>query len=283
MVRRYLYLEELGFDIAGTGDHFVNWSSPRDAWFELWTLLAAVAVKTERIRLGTWVTQVPFRNPALLARQAITVDHISNGRLELGLGAGVAGYPDYAMTGITDYPARERVARFREYVEIIDHLLSNEATTYNGLYYKVREAIVNPRPVQKPRPPITVAALGPSMLKLAARYADTWNSFSWGNTFEERLADIRKRSRLLDKYCSEIGRDPSSLRRSYLMLDPVARKRGGVISYYESDDVFRKRVKQYADVGITEFILYYPYHEDQLPTFEKVAREVIPELKDLYS
>ncbi len=279
MVRRFLYLEQLGFDMAGTGDHFVNWANPKDNWFEIWTLLSAIAVKTERMRLGTWVTQVPFRNPALLARQVITVDHISNGRLELGLGAGVQGYPDYMMTGIPDYGARERVARFREYVEIVDRLLSNESTTYDGNYYKIKEAIVNPRAVQKPRPPITIAALGPSMLRVAARHADTWNSFSWGNTFEERLLDIRKRNRLVDKYCSEIGRDPSSLRRSYLMLDPNARKSGGVISYYESDNVFRERVKQYMGVGITEFILYYPYREDQLSTFEKIAREVIPELR----
>jgi len=83
IVKRFKYTEKLGFDITGTGDHFVDWSRPNDPWFELWTLLAAIAMETTRIRLGSYVTQIPFRNPALLARQALTVDHISNGELSL--------------------------------------------------------------------------------------------------------------------------------------------------------------------------------------------------------
>ena len=283
MLKRYLYFEELGFDIAGTGDHFVNTANPRDPFFELWTLTSAWSAKTTSIRIGTWVTQIPFRNPALLARQALTVDHISNGRLELGLGTGVTFDPSCEMMGIPNWSPRERVARFREYVEIVDRLLSNEVTTYEGRYYQIKEAVMNPRPVQKPRPQILVAALGPVMIKLAARYADTWNTFSWCSTFEERLEEIRQRNEFVNKYCREIGRDPQSLRRSYLMFDPEARMRDGLISYYESEDVFRDAVRGFVDVGITEFLLYYPFREEQLSMFEKIAREVIPELKEKYS
>jgi len=283
IVKRFKYIEELGFDIAWTGDHFVDWSRPSDPWFELWTLLAAIAVETKHIRLGTYVTQIPFRNPALLARQALTVDHISNGRLELGLGTGNLIDPAYEMMGLPNWSNKERVARFKEYVEIVDQLLSNEVTTYKGRYYEIKEAVMNPPPIQKPRPPITIAAIGSIMLKYAARYADTWNSFSVGSTFEEQLDETRKRIQLVDKYCSDIGRDPSSLRRSYLMYDVGARTKGGLINYYDSEKVFVDMVQKLVDVGITEFLLYYPFRAEQLPMFEKIAREAIPELKEKYN
>ncbi|MGD0027668.1 MAG: LLM class flavin-dependent oxidoreductase [Candidatus Bathyarchaeia archaeon] len=283
IVKRFRYFEELGFDIAGTGDHFVDAARPNDPWFELWTLLAAISMETTRIRVGSYVTQIPFRNPALLARQALTVDHISNGRLELGLGTGVLIDPACEIMGLPNWSKEERVARFKEYVEIVDQLLSNEVTTYEGRYYEIKKAVMNPRPIQKPRPPITIAALGSIMLKYAARYADTWNSFSMGNTFEEQLEETRKRVHLVDKYCSNIGRAPSSLRRSYLMMDWGARTRGGLISYYESEKVFVDMVQRLVDVGITEFLLYYPFREEQQPVFEKIAREVIPELKERYN
>jgi len=285
IVKRFKYTEELGFDITGTGDHFVDWSRPNDPWFELWTLLAAIAVETTRIRLGTYVTQIPFRNPALLARQALTVDHISNGRLELGLGTGILTDPACEIMGLPNWSSKERVARFKEYVEIVDQLLSNEVTTYKGHYYEIRKAVMNPRPVQKPRPPITIAALGSIMLKYAAGYADTWNTYSTSNTFEEQLDETRKRTQLVDKYCSDIGRAPSSLRRSYLMYDAGARTgRGyGMINYYDSEKVFVDMVQKLIDVGITEFLLYYPFREEQLPMFEKIARKVIPRLKEEYN
>jgi len=285
IVKRFKYTEELGFDITGTGDHFVDWSRPKDPWFELWTLLAAVAVETTRIRLGTYVTQIPFRNPALLARQALAVDHISNGRLELGLGTGIVTDPACEIMGLPNWSCKERVVHFKEYVEIVDQLLSNEVTTYRGRYYEIKEAVMNPRPIQKPRPPITIAALGPIMLKYAARYADTWNTYSTSKTFEEQLDETRKRTQLVEKYCSDIGRTPSSLRRSYLMYDVGARTgRGyGMINYYDSEKVFVDMVQKLVDVGITEFLLYYPFRGEQLPMFEKIAREVIPELKEKYN
>ena len=121
------------------------------------------------------------------------------------------------------------------------------------------------------------------MMKYAARYADTWNSFSWANTFEEQLEETRRRNQLVDKYCSDIGMDPSSLRRSYLMFDAGARTSGGMINYYDSEEVFVDMVKKCIDVGITEFGLYYPFRDEQLPMFERIAREAIPELKEKYN
>ena len=279
LLKRFKYIEELGFDLVTTGDHFVDWSNPPAPWLEAWTLLAAIARETTRIRIATYVTQIPLRNPALLARQALTVDHISNGRLELGLGTGLPIDPSCDMIGIPNWSAKERVARFREYVEIVDLLLSNETASYEGKFYQIKDAIMNPRPIQRPRPPIVIAALGPVMLKYAARYADNWNSLSFAETFDEQLEETRSRIALIDGNCAAIGRDPDTLRRSYLMFDPKSRASGGSITYYESTDVFVDMVQRVIDLGISEIGLYYPMLDEQRPVFEKIARDVIPELK----
>ena len=241
--------------------------------------LRLIFSKTNRIRIGMWVTAFPFRNPAFLARQALTVDHVSNGRLEVGLGTGITDDPSYDMTGIPNWSPGERVSRFREYVEIVDRLLSNDVTTYEGRYYKIKGAVMNPRPIQKPRPPITIAALRPRMLKITARYADTWNTLGKA----EDLDEIRHRNELIDKYCKEIGRNPRSLRRSYWFYYPEVRKRRGLYVSYESEDAFRETVRPYIDMGMSEILLCYPTREEHLPTFEKIAKEVIPELKEKYN
>ena len=165
----------------------------------------------------------------------------------------------------------------------MEQLLSKEVTTYTGRYYRVDKAVMNPRPVQKPRPPITIAAWGSTMMRHAARYADTWNSISSADNFEEQLDETRRRNQLVDKYCLNIGRAPFSLRRSYMMSDAGARRRGGLINYYDSEDVFVDMVEKLIDVGITEFVLYYPYREEQIPVFERIAREAMPELKERYN
>jgi alkanesulfonate monooxygenase SsuD/methylene tetrahydromethanopterin reductase-like flavin-dependent oxidoreductase (luciferase family) len=279
LVRRYRHIEELGFDVAGVADHFVDWTNPASPWFEAWTLLAAIARETTRLRVSTLVTQIPVRDPAMLAHQALTVDHISGGRLELGLGVGLTTDPSYAMMGLPNWSAAERVARFKEYVEVVDRLLSNEVTTYRGRFYQVDGAVMNPRPVQEPRPPITIAAMGPVMLKCAARHADTWNSLSFLRDFQAQLDETRERIRLVDAACAAIGRDPASLRRSYLMFDAGARAGGGLINYYASEDVFAEMVQKVIALGISEVGLYYPARDEQRPVFERIARDVVPRLK----
>ena len=279
LLRRFRHVEELGFDLVSVADHFVDWHDPSVPWHEAWTLLAAMARETTRIRIGTCVTQIPLRNPALLARQALTVDHISGGRLELGLGTGLRVDPAYDMMGLPNWEAGERVARFAEYVEVVDRLLTNQTSSFAGTYYTIKDAVMVPRPVQRPRPPIVVAALGPVMLKHAARLADTWNSLSFAETFDEQLEETRERIRRIDESCAAIGRDPATLRRSYLMLDPKSRPSGGSIAYYESENVFARMVERIRALGISEIGLYYPMLEEQQPVFEAIARDVIPELK----
>ena len=282
LLNRVKLVESLGFDLIGTGDHFVDWSNPPSPWFDVWTFLAAIARETTTIRIAPYVAQIPMREPAMLARHALSVDHISNGRLDVGLGIGLTIDPSYKIMGLPNWSNKERVARFKEYVEIVDLMLSNETTSYKGRFYQVDEAVMNPRPVQKPRPPIVIAAMGPVMLRLTVQFADVWNSLSFADTFEEQLADTRERIATVDGLCAKLGREQGSLRRSYLMFDPTARTSGGLFSYYQSKEVFVDMVQRVLALGMSEIGLYYPLQDEQLPMFEKIAKEVIPELKRQY-
>ncbi len=276
MVALWQAIEGLGFDSVWLPDHFVDLRQPRTLRFEAWTLLPALATQTKQIRIGTLVSAIPFRNPAFLARQALTVDHLSQGRLELGLGTGASGEMDqsYAMTGIDDWPFSERVARFQEVVEIVDQLLCNEVSSYRGRYYQLKDTAMLPRPVQQPRPPLTIAAHGPKMLKIAARHGDAWSSMGGFNLSpEEMLALTSQRNEALDEHCAEAGRDPSTLRRSLLLWPPIREM------VYESVDAFTDIVGQYREAGINEFILAYPWKDEQLPVFERIAAEAIPKLR----
>jgi len=276
---RFVRLEALGFESAGLPDHFVDWTNPASPWFESWTALTGLAAATTTLRLATCVTQIPLRNPAMFARQALTLDHVSGGRLEIGLGTGLVGDRSYPMIGVADWEPKERVARLAEYLEIVDRLLRDETTTFEGTYYQVDGAIVNPRPVQAPRPPITVGALGPVMMRHVARRADTWSTMSFAPSFEVQVAETRERVDRLGEACAAVGRDPATLGRSYLMFDAEARPRGGTYGYYESVDRFEEMAGRILELGIRELVIYYPPDERQLPTFERIATDVLPRLR----
>lgn len=278
-LRRCCEVEALGFDGIGLADHLVDWAGNKGPWFELWTQVAAIAQATTRIRLTTLVAQIPLRNPVHFALQALTADHISGGRLDVGMGTGLEVDPSYRMMGIENWSAKERVARFGEYVEIVDRVLSQEETTFKGRYYQADRTTLGPRPVQSPRPPILIAGMGPLMLAHTARYADIWNSISFAKTFEEQLAETRARAATLDAKCAAIGRDPASIRRSYLMFDATARQSGGRVNYYDSEESFTRMVNQVIALGITEIALYYPIAPEQKPVFERIARDVLPAMK----
>ena len=283
LLARFKRFEELDFDIIAIADHFVDWTHPPSPWFEAWTLAAAIATETSRIRISTCVCQIPLRDPAMLAFQALTVDHLSNGRLDLGLGIGLTSDPACEMMGLPNWSNKERVARFKEYVPIVDQLLSNEITTYEGQFYRIKEAVMNPRPVQLPRPPIMIAAKGPIMLGIAAKHADIWNSLSFADSFDGQMEEMAQQVARIDQHCDALGRDPTTLRRSYHMLEGTARKTGGLISYYESADLFEEVVERVLELGFTEIGLYYPTIERQLPAFERMATEAIPRLRAKFS
>ena len=279
---RVLRLEALGVECAALADHFVDWTNPPAPWFEAWTALAALAHATRAIRLSTVVTQIPLRNPAMLARQVLTLDHISRGRIELGLGTGLAIDPSYAMAGLPNWGPGERVDRFAEYADLVGQLLAHEVTTFEGHYYRAENAVMNPRPVQSPRPPLLIAALGPRMMRNAARHADSWNSLSFRPSFAEQLAETRARCEAMDAVCAQIGRDPSTLRRSYTMFDPQARPRGGTIGYYESTERFSDEVSRLVELGISDVGLYFPLDPAQSPAFEAIAMDALPSLRQAH-
>lgn len=272
-------IEELDFDIAAVPDHFCDWANPPAHWLECWTVLAALAVETSVIRLASNVAQIPLRNPGVLAHHAATVDQISGGRLELGIGTGLMIDPGTEMIGLPNWSNGERVARFGEYVELVGLMLSQEVTTYAGDHYAAQDAVMNPSSTQSPRVPIVVAALGPKMLTHAAAHADTWNTMSFDPDFNRQLDELAERARHMEMLCTEAGRDPASLRFSVNLFDAEARAAGGRLRYYDDEDLFAKLVGALVDEGFSDIGLYYPNDPDQLPAFERLATDVIPELR----
>lgn len=268
-VDRWRMFEELGFDSIWDGDHFNRPSDPAGPYFEGWTLLSALAARTTRVRIGVLVSSNTFRHPALLAQQAVTVDHVSGGRLELGLGAGWFE-AEHERFGIDLPDPGPRVDRFREAVEIVDALLRNESTTYHGDHYRLESAHVRPRPVQQPRPPLTLGAHGSRMLRICAEYADAWNSFG-------SIEQIARRNQILDRHCADIGRDPGEIRRSFYGWASNMTEQG-LPDPWESADAFADVIGSYREVGIDEFIIDQP-RPGQQKVLEEVAGEVIPVLR----
>jgi alkanesulfonate monooxygenase SsuD/methylene tetrahydromethanopterin reductase-like flavin-dependent oxidoreductase (luciferase family) len=278
LIKIWKKIDSTEFDSIWVADHFVNYANPTEPWFESWTLLAALANATSRIRLGTLVTSIPLRNPSVLARQILTVDHISNGRLDIGIGAGAPGSidPTYRMIGIDDWSFRDRVMRLKEQVEVIDILLRNNKASYNGEFYNLEEALMAPEPVQKPRPPFAIAAHVKASLKIAAEYADTWVSFGadFGSPPDVVVEKTRKRNELLSKYCEKLGRDPESVRRALLIFGSEGN------TAFASEDHFIEIVDRYTAIGINELIFFYPFFApDQVSTLYSIAENTIPNLR----
>jgi F420-dependent oxidoreductase-like protein len=265
LLERWQLFDKLGFDSAWNCDHLIQPSRPNGPYLEAWTLLAALAVRTERIRIGVLVSCNTFRHPALLAKEALTVDHLSNGRLDVGIGAGWYE-PEHALFGL-DYPSTsERVGRFREAVEVVDQLLRNDTTTFTGRYYQLRDAPMRPRPVQQPRPPFMLGAHRPKMLRVVAEYAQAWNSFG-------SVDEMRERNAILDEQCAAIGRDPRTIVRSLYLWPAMLPENpwGGVAA-------FEDMVSRYTEAGVDEFLVDVTPETD-LASVERVAAEALPRLR----
>jgi alkanesulfonate monooxygenase SsuD/methylene tetrahydromethanopterin reductase-like flavin-dependent oxidoreductase (luciferase family) len=206
-----LRAEALGFDGLWVVDHLVipvdrevPGADPMGTW-ECWSVLAALASATTRIELGSLVSCTAFRNPALLATIAETVDEVSGGGLTLGLGAGSL-VSEFAMAG---YPSDHRAGRFEEAITIIHGLLHGEKVTFDGRYSQVHQCELRPRGPRPNGPPLLVGARNQRMDRLAARYADIWNA-AWPN----RAADLEPRIAAIDAACEQMGREPASLART---------------------------------------------------------------------
>jgi F420-dependent oxidoreductase-like protein len=203
--------DELGFHAIWNYDHFYGLGGGvadlRKDTLEGWTTLAAMASIVKRARIGCMVTGVTYRHPAVLANMATTVDHISGGRLEFGLGA-AWHEAEHAGYGI-DFPrAGVRIAMLDEALQLIKLLWTQDEANFDGQYYHLKDAICNPKPVQKPHPPIVVGGTGEKkMLRVVATQANEWNAVSFDPKEWERLNGV------LDEHCQAIGRDPKEIRR----------------------------------------------------------------------
>jgi alkanesulfonate monooxygenase SsuD/methylene tetrahydromethanopterin reductase-like flavin-dependent oxidoreductase (luciferase family) len=246
--------EELGFRSLWIDDHGANPQAPRSHWFEAFTALAGMATCTRRILLGPLVSNVILRHPVLLARQAATIENMSGGRLQLGLGAGYA-HTDHEMLGMPPWSATERAERFGEAVALIDALLRAESVDHAGKHYQVHDVRLRPAPVQRPRPPLCVAAHRRSSLRLVAQHGDIWSSFGgWGLTSPQLLTITKERSATLDEFCAELGRDPAGIRRQILAGSPAVTPDPIWSSVHAFDDW----VAGWHEIGIDEIVLYFP-------------------------
>ena len=261
-VERWQLFERLGYESAWLCDHLVQPSRPNGPYLEAWSLLAGLAARTEKIRIGVLVTSNTFRFPQVLAKMAVTIDHISNGRLEVGLGAGWYE-PEHTMFGIPFPETKELVGRFREAVQVVDLLTREDTSSFDGTYYQLKNAQSRPASVQKPRPPLVIGAFGPRMLKIVATYADTWNAFG-------TPAEMRERNQMLDDYCRELGRDPDTLDRSLYYWVPKSDA-----DPWASKQAFNDVINPYIEAGVNQFILDQP-RDDQLDMLEWAAAEVLP-------
>src|SRR5690242_10106118 len=199
--------DEGGFDHLWDFDHLaaIGGGTPDRSIYEGWALQAAMAEATRRARIGCLVTGNTYRNPALLAKTAVTVDHLSGGRLEFGIGAAWAEV-EHEMYGIAGLD--HRVGMLSESLQIIKSLFTEERTNFDGRYYHFKDAIANPKPIQKPYPPFWIGASGKTTLRLVARHADVWN-IAGGDP--DRVKEL---TAMLEEACGAVGRDPSEIRRS---------------------------------------------------------------------
>ncbi|HTT86394.1 MAG TPA: LLM class flavin-dependent oxidoreductase [Acidimicrobiales bacterium] len=248
--------EDLGFDHAWTYDHLA-WRSLRNSpWYGAVPVLAAAAVVTERIRLGTLVASPNFRHPMTLARELITLDDLSRGRFTLGIGAGGLGW-DAVMLGNEPWPPAERARRFIEFVTMLDELLRQPEASLHGDYYRVVEGRTYPGCVQRPRLPFAVAATGPRGMRLAAELGQTWvtvGDLARGHDLlpvAEGVRVVSAQMASLDEACAGVGRDPATLSRLVLTgprLDP------GLASPATFDDA----VGRYGEIGVTDLVVHWP-------------------------
>lgn len=264
-----LACERFDYDAVWLDDHLMygNWSI-----LETWTTLSALSALTSRIRLGTMVSCASHRNPALLAKAAATFDVLSNGRLEFGIGAGVQK-EEHDAYGF-DFPKLGvRVEQLGEALEVITRLWVEEKATFQGKHYWLKEAVCEPKPLQKPHPPITVGGSGQKLLKVTAQYADR---FDWG--FVPSLKLYKRKLAVLERNCKTIGRDFSEIEWScwpggQVLIAQNQRELGEKISKLKpavmsledfnksvvagTADECKARLQIYVDLGVTYFMLFF--------------------------
>jgi alkanesulfonate monooxygenase SsuD/methylene tetrahydromethanopterin reductase-like flavin-dependent oxidoreductase (luciferase family) len=270
-VARARQLEALGYDHIWTYDH-LSWRRYRDrAWHAALPWLTGLAGVTERVRLGTMVASPNFRHPVTLAKESMTLDHVSGGRFTLGVGAGGTG-PDATVAGGRVLEPGDRAARLESFVAALDALLRQPETTLHNAHYTVDDARMYPGCVQRPRLPIALAAGGRRTLALAARYADAW--ITYGDPLYRDTTPagteraVREQAARLADECAVIGRDPAGLDRIYLIGNTDERPLASV-------EAFTDFVGRYGELGFTDIVFHHPRPDDPVWTEDPSIVEAI--------
>ena len=250
------------FEHAWLFDHFIPiFGDPDGPCLEGWTLLSAFAALTKRIRVGLMVTGNTYLHPAVLANMGATVDILSNGRLDMGIGAGWNEL-EHKSYGIELLPPGKRLSQFEEACEVITLLWTEPRANFAGTYYQLDDARCDPKPIQKPYPPIVIGGSGERRtLRIVAKYADVWN-FAGGpvDQFSHKL-------NVLEEHCQAVGRDSAEIKKSIQL--PVD---------YDNLPGYADTVREYVDAGANHIILNLraPYPEGIV---ERLAEEVVPQVQ----
>lgn len=275
--QRWRRAEAYGFAHAWTYDH-IGWRDLVDGpWFDAVPTLAAAALATSRIRLGTLVASPNFRHPAHFAREVTALDDISAGRLILGVGAGgIAGH-DNRVLGRMPLTPRARIDRFAEFLEVLDRLLRDEPVTWQGEHYTVVDARGTPGCVQSPRVPFVIAATGPRSMRLAARYGAGW--VTTGTRSEDLNTwwrTVAQAARQFDDVLEAAGRDPATIDR-YLMLDPAS-----PVYSLSSATFYADALARAVECGFTDAITYWPratgWYAGDEAVLDSIAAGIMPGL-----
>lgn len=281
--------EELGFHSLWFFDHLYAPELPGQPSFEGWTLATSVLARTTTLRVGHLVLCNTFRHPALLAKMATSLDVISGGRLELGIGSG-SYRTEHEQAGIAWSTLRERTDQLDEALAIVTSMLSQPATTFDGRYYRVHDLPNVPSPVQQPRPPIHVGGAGErTTLPLVAKYADVWNCPTYA------LGEFERKHDVLRAECARVGRDPGAVRVSHEAVLVLAdsqpaledalrlaeRRFGGPGwglhegGYVGTPAAVVERIRAAVERGIT-FFVFFTHDRADPATLRRFAREVMP-------
>ena len=280
--------DRLGFDSVWVCDHVYGVPNPALPIFEAWSQLAAVAAITENVQLGTLVTPPLFRNPGMLAKQVATIDHVSNGRTIMGLGAGWF-QPEFEAYGLPFPPLGQRMQALDETVQVLKALWADERVSFEGEYCRLSDAICEPKPVR--RPPILIGGSGERVLMgIAARYADIWNNMAVTQGQLAQKVDAMRRR------CDEVGRDFSTLRISQQCTviiedtEDAARQAlakaqkvfGGHMGsgleahgIWGSPDRVAEGIERHRELGVTDFVIEF-FGRDTRPAARRFAQHVIP-------
>ena len=285
-------IDSLGYDTAWVFDHFFAiLSDPSGPCFEGWTSLAALAVASSKVQTGVLVTGNTYRYPAVLAKMGATLDHLSGGRLIMGIGAAWFELEHNAY-GIPFYTTAERIHRLGEAAEIIRRLWSERQVTFDGRYYQLKDAYCVPKPLQQPRPPIMMGGSGEKlMLRVIAKHADQWNTFGSPEVFRHKIEVVRKHCEAVGRNFDEIEvswagpvlvtdsrEEKDELLRRWSAVFGVTPEQYALGALVGSAPEVRDHISQFIDAGVTHFIgiANPPFNDDSI---RKFAEEVIPEFR----